>query len=108
MRKHFRPEFWNRLAEVVTFRNLSLADVDRIVELEVASAMRRAGFVRRSNIGLVVEDAARPLRRVIEERVITPVAGRLAADPQLRDWTIRVVGSSGHSQEDYVIVLTVR
>ncbi len=105
VKKHFRPEFWNRLDEVVPFRNLSLEDVERIVDLRIAEVGQRTGLVRR-RIRLAVDAAARselarrgwhpsrgarPLGRVIEEQVVTPVAVRLAADPGLADRTLRVV-----------------
>ncbi len=97
VRRHFRPEFFNRLDQVVPFRALSPADVVRIVDLELEKARQRAGLRRRS-LQLVASEAARallgrlghhptrgarPLKRLIEERVVTPLAVRLARDPSL-------------------------
>ncbi|MCU0675740.1 MAG: ATP-dependent Clp protease ATP-binding subunit, partial [Myxococcota bacterium] len=91
---------------------LSQASVRRIVDLQLASIARREGFARRE-VKLVVTDAARdrlatlgyeprygarPLKRVLETYVVTPVAARLAAEPSLRARTLRV-GVEGESAD---------
>jgi ATP-dependent Clp protease ATP-binding subunit ClpC len=105
VRQHFRPEFFNRIDHVVSFRNLSPADVLRVVDLELDKANRRTGLLRRNlrlrvhleakqllaDLGYHPTRGARPLKRVIEERVITPVAARMARDPAFRDCEIPVV-----------------
>ena len=108
VRAHFRPEFFNRLDRVVSFRPLGLDDVERIVGLELARAAARTGLQRRglqltlapgagrrlAELGWHPTRGARPLKRVIEERVVAPVAAMLAADPELRDATL-VVDADG-------------
>ena len=105
VRKHFRPEFFNRIDHVVPFRALTPDDILAVVDLELAKAARRGGFVRRglrlqatseakaklARMGFHPTRGARPLRRVIEERIIGPLAVRLAADPKLRDSIVHVV-----------------
>ena len=118
VKKHFRPEFWNRLDEVVPFRNLSLSDVERIVDLMIAEVGARTGLVRR-RVRLAVDAearselarrgwhpsrGARPLARVIEEQVVTPVAVRLAADPRLVDRTLRVAVRAEGRAEDVIVL----
>jgi len=108
VRRHFRPEFFNRIDHVIPFRNLARADILQIVDLELAHVVAREG-VRRRNLRLVADDeakhalaeagwhptrGARPLKRVIEERVVTPLAALLAADPRVRDRTVRVRGDA--------------
>ena len=105
VRAHFRPELFNRIDHVLPFRSLALSDVARIVELELNAARKRPGFARRQ-VRLVTTDraraklaelgyhptrGARPLRRVLEEKVMTPVATRMAEDPTFRDRTVVVV-----------------
>ncbi len=99
VRAHFRPEFFNRIDHVLSFRALSLADVERIVDLEMADAAKRPGFVRRrlrvvmtpkartrvAELGYHPTRGARPLRRLLEERVMTPIASKIAEDPGFRD-----------------------
>ncbi|MFT3764040.1 MAG: AAA family ATPase [Minicystis sp.] len=109
VREHFRPELVNRIDHIIPFRRLSRADVLRIVDLELAKAQARTGLVRRG-LRLTVTDAAkerlaelgyepargaRPLVRVIEERVITPLAARMAADAGLGDREIVVEVAGG-------------
>jgi ATP-dependent Clp protease ATP-binding subunit ClpC len=104
VRKHFRPEFFNRIDQVVPFRALGPEDVARIVDLELAKAAQRTGIVRRNLTLRVTPTAramlardgyhpsrgARALKRVLEERVVAPVAAALARDPELRDRTLTV------------------
>ena len=105
VRAHFRPELYNRIDYVLPFRALSPPDMERIVELELASVETRAGFVRRAirlrtspaararlaERGYHPTRGARPLRRLIEEVVVTPIASKLAEDPSFRDRAVLVV-----------------
>ncbi len=105
VKKHFRPEFFNRLDVVVPFVPLAPADVRRIVDLELTKAMRRTGLTKRrielrvsteamdrlAQLGFHPKRGARPLKRVIEERVVTPIAVQLARNPETKDREIRVV-----------------
>ena len=99
VRAHFRPELFNRIDHVIPFRRLSPADVHEIVLLELDKIRRRTGLVRK-NLELRVEPGARdrlaelgwhptrgarPLKRVLEERVVAPLAALLASDPTIRD-----------------------
>jgi ATP-dependent Clp protease ATP-binding subunit ClpC len=104
VREHFRPEFWNRLDHVVSFRHLRPEDVRRIVDLELDKVREREGFVARgavlhvttaardhlAELGYDERRGARPLQRVIEERVVTPIAVQLAEAPDLGHVTFRV------------------
>jgi ATP-dependent Clp protease ATP-binding subunit ClpC len=104
VRAHFRPELYNRIDHVLPFRSLAPDDVMKIVRLELAAVAMRPGLLRR-NLTLRVSDAAqtrlaergyhptrgaRPLRRLIEERVMTPIAAKLASDPDFRDRAVHV------------------
>jgi ATP-dependent Clp protease ATP-binding subunit ClpC len=105
VRQHFRPEFFNRIDHVLTFKNLTQDNVLQIVDLELAKASARTGLKRRNlkievssaakahlaKIGYHPTRGARPLRRVLEERVMTPVAVRMSKDPDLRDRLVRVM-----------------
>jgi ATP-dependent Clp protease ATP-binding subunit ClpC len=113
-REHFRPELFNRIDHVVPFRALGPLDVLAIVDLEMEKAARRVGLRTRgvrltidpeakellAELGFHPTRGARPLKRVIEERVVTPLAVRLAAEPELRDLEVRVVreGSPAHAR----------
>jgi ATP-dependent Clp protease ATP-binding subunit ClpC len=104
VRQHFRPEFFNRIDHVIPFRSLSPEDIERIVDLEIDKASRRTGLLRRGLTLAVAPEArrwlarrgwhptrgARPLKRVIEELVMSPLAVRLAEERNLRDTTIEI------------------
>jgi ATP-dependent Clp protease ATP-binding subunit ClpC len=106
VRAHFRPELYNRIDLILPFRALAPADVERIVDLELASAAKRTGLIRRqlrlqttaaarrrlAELGYHPTRGARPLRRLIEERVVTPIASKIAEDPSFRETTILVHG----------------
>ena len=110
VKKHFRPEFVNRIDAIVPFRSLAPEHVRKIVDLELVRAMKRTGVTKRgltleissdvrewlATEGFHPKRGARPLKRVIEERVVTPLAVRLAAEPGLRDRRIAVRVSNGH------------
>ncbi len=93
---HFRPEFLNRLDEIVIFDRLTRKDMDGIVEIQLRQLEER---LKRRNISLTVdEDArkwladegydpvygARPLKRVIQRHVQDPIAEKLLAG-EIRD-----------------------
>ncbi|MFO0564784.1 MAG: AAA family ATPase [Polyangiaceae bacterium] len=101
---HFRPEFINRLDEIVAFSPLTPAALGRIVDLELTRAASREGLVRRKltlriepalrerllELGYHPKYGARPLKRVIEEHVVTPVAIELARRPRLENARLRL------------------
>jgi ATP-dependent Clp protease ATP-binding subunit ClpB len=83
---HFKPEFINRLDDIVEFHALSREQLSEIVELQVALVVRR---VAERGIELVLSDeaktllgnlgydptyGARPLKRVIQKRLVDPLA----------------------------------
>ncbi|HEY3450296.1 MAG TPA: AAA family ATPase [Myxococcales bacterium] len=114
VREAFRPEFFNRLDHVLAFRRLALEDVRRIVDLELAHVAARTGLVRRgltlradsaardwlAKKGFDPKMGARPLKRVIEESVVAPLAVKLSAgQPPGRDVNV-VVGEAGLAKLD--------
>ena len=85
----FRPEFLNRIDEVIRFQPLGPADLQRIVRLQLAEL---AALLREQGLELEVEDAvvgwlagqgyepeygARPLRRLLRRRIENPLATQL-------------------------------
>ena len=102
LRRQFRPEFLNRVDEIVVFRALTEAELGKIVEIQLEGLRRRLGERRitieisegaRTHLAHVGYDpvfGARPLKRVIQREVETPVA-RLIVAGKLRDGsTVRV------------------
>jgi ATP-dependent Clp protease ATP-binding subunit ClpB len=89
MREHFRPEFLNRVDEIVVFEALSRDQIGEIVELQLE---RLRGRLAERRITLDLTDAAkealadagwdpaygaRPLKRAIQRLVENPLALRL-------------------------------
>jgi ATP-dependent Clp protease ATP-binding subunit ClpB len=91
LRGHFRPEFLNRVDEVVFFTPLLAAQLKEIIDLMLSGLRRRLAerkitlVLTESAKDLVVEQAyepsfgARPLRRYLQARVETPLAKALIA-----------------------------
>jgi ATP-dependent Clp protease ATP-binding subunit ClpB len=102
LRSQFRPEFLNRIDEIVLFSPLNQAQIEQIVELmfndlrarlaerqitlEVSDEAR--GFIARQGFDPVY--GARPLRRFIAREVETRIARALIADAIAPGATIRV------------------
>ena len=94
----FRPEFFNRLDEVVPFGELSREDIESLVALMSSKSLSRAGLsetqlnlkiqpdvhARLAEIGFKPEFGARALRRAVEEFLIEPLALRISELPKNR------------------------
>jgi ATP-dependent Clp protease ATP-binding subunit ClpB len=91
LRAHFRPEFLNRVDEIVLFRPLTLAELKRIVDLQL-NLLRTRLAERHITIDLtdaakehIAREAydpvygARPLKRFLQRQVETPLSRRLLA-----------------------------
>ncbi len=86
LREHFRPEFLNRLDDIIVFDILSLEVIRRIVDIKIKIIRER---LLGKDIGLDISDdaltylaregynphyGARPLARLIQEKILNPVA----------------------------------
>jgi ATP-dependent Clp protease ATP-binding subunit ClpC len=91
LKRSFRPEFINRLEAVVIFRSLSRDDIKQIVSLELAKVSLRlkehnltlsatpAALSALAEEGYDAEFGARPLRRVIQQKVEDVLSDRVLA-----------------------------
>jgi len=102
LRQHFRPEFLNRVDDIVIFKPLTLDEVEQIVMLltqdlskrledrrirvEITDAARK--FIARSGYDPVY--GARPLRRYIQRELETRIGRALVAGDILEGATIEV------------------
>jgi ATP-dependent Clp protease ATP-binding subunit ClpC len=100
----FRPEFFNRLDAVVTFRALSASDVEAIARKELTELAAREGFVAAgirlecseplvaavARAGYDHRFGARPLQRAIERMVATPLARWRVANPTKHNLTVKI------------------
>jgi len=108
LRQHFRPEFLNRIDEIIFFHSLGLEHMKSIVEIQIHGLLKRLEdrkiHVELSDAakGFIVSEGydpmygARPLKRTIQRRVLDPLALRvLEGDFREGDRVIVDVGSGG-------------
>jgi ATP-dependent Clp protease ATP-binding subunit ClpB len=103
LHRHFRPEFLNRVDDVIVYRPLSRHDLRRIVDLQL---VRLRELTREAGVALEVTDAvkdllaaegydpvfgARPLKRVIQNRIQNPLALRLLEEEPEEGARVRVL-----------------
>ena len=86
VKAHFRPEFLNRLDEIILFHRLSRANMDKIVEIQLGRldklladrkieiVLDRKATEWLANAGYDPVYGARPLKRVIQRRLQDPLA----------------------------------
>ena len=104
--RHFRPEFLNRIDEVIRFQPLGLDDLSRIVRLQLADLSK---LLAEQALELRVDDAviealvslghepeygARPLRRVLRRRLENPLATELLEDRFSGAQVVRVLAGT--------------
>jgi ATP-dependent Clp protease ATP-binding subunit ClpB len=91
LRRTFRPEFLNRIDEIVTFRALGRAEIEKIVDIQLRDLQKRLAD-RKITISLSEEArrllanrgydpvfGARPLKRTLQRMVENPLAVEVLA-----------------------------
>jgi ATP-dependent Clp protease ATP-binding subunit ClpB len=89
LKRHFRPEFLNRVDDVIIFQSLDESELERIVDIQLEKLQKR---LAQQQLTLDVDNAAkkllakegydpqfgaRPLKRAIQEQVLNPLSMRL-------------------------------
>jgi ATP-dependent Clp protease ATP-binding subunit ClpB len=89
LQAHFRPEFLNRVDEIIIFNSLGIEEIKKIVDLQIDRLRER---LKERKLDVVLTDrakevlardgfdptyGARPLRRAIEKRIQNPLALKL-------------------------------
>jgi ATP-dependent Clp protease ATP-binding subunit ClpB len=89
LREHFRPEFLNRIDEIIVFHALTREQMRKIIDIQLRGLMKRLEDRKihvelgdRAKDVLIAEGydpayGARPLKRVIQRRVLDPLAMRV-------------------------------
>jgi len=100
LRSHFRPEFLNRIDEVVLFKPLDIHSINTIVSLQLDETRNR---LKSRGLKLIASDevieyiaraaydpvyGARPLKRFIQRQIETPIARVLLGEGEVRDSNI--------------------
>jgi ATP-dependent Clp protease ATP-binding subunit ClpB len=107
LREHFRPEFLNRVDDIVLFTPLSMAQLERIVELQL-SELRDRLAERQIELDITADArrliaergydpvyGARPLRRYIAHEVETKIGRALLRGDVAGSGTIRITAQNG-------------
>ncbi len=107
LKVHFRPEFLNRLDEVVLFNMLNKAQISAIVGIQLEDLR---GRMKEQELELTVDDAAiellaergydpvygaRPVKRALQRELETPLARKLVAGEYLPGATVSVTAVDG-------------
>ncbi len=89
LKGHFRPEFLNRIDDIIIFHSLDQAQLSRIVEIQLKRLEKR---LAQQNLALTLDNAAkkflaqegfdpqfgaRPLKRAIQEQLLDPLSMKL-------------------------------
>lgn len=102
LKEHFRPEFLNRLDDIIIFDVLAKEALALIVDTQIEEVMKRLAQKR---IALIIEPqvrtwlaekgynpqyGARPLRRTIQDKILTPLASLMVAQGLMEGGTVTV------------------
>jgi ATP-dependent Clp protease ATP-binding subunit ClpB len=108
LREHFRPEFLNRIDEIIFFHALGREHMKQIIDIQIGGLTRR---LEDRKIHVVLDDAAkeqlvregydpaygaRPLKRTIQRRLLDPLALRVLEGDFVEGDTVHVgAGANG-------------
>jgi len=107
LRAHFRPEFLNRVDEIIIFDRLTEDDLKKIVEIQLKRLSKR---LEQQKITLKLSDAvkellaregydpvygARPLRRTIQREILDPLSIDILEGKIREGQTVRVDAKDG-------------
>jgi ATP-dependent Clp protease ATP-binding subunit ClpA len=102
LKDYFRPEFLNRVDDIIIFDILNKESIAKIVAIQVDAVIER---LRTKDIHLIVVPevlaylaeqgynphyGARPLKRLIQNKILTPVAGLMISQGVIKGGTITV------------------
>jgi len=102
LRAHFKPEFLNRIDEIITFHALSRADLVQVVEIQlrhVSALLAERGYrleispeagTYLAEVGYDADYGARPLKRAIQRELQDPLAVKILSGEFHEGETIRV------------------
>ncbi len=100
VRSHFKPEFINRIDEIVQFHPLSEVHLTEIAKLQLEALQQRIPKIKLKYSNKVVEFiahtnqsnlyGARPLKRAIQQAIENPLSKELIANPK-SEYTLKVI-----------------
>jgi ATP-dependent Clp protease ATP-binding subunit ClpB len=102
LKDHFRPEFLNRLDDIIVFDILSKESIAEIVKIQVGIVQERllqkeitlklspAVFSHLAEEGYSPQYGARPLKRLIQNKILTPIASLMVGKGIMKGGVISV------------------
>jgi len=102
LKNFFRPEFLNRLDETIVFDILSPETIRKIVEIQIGEVEKRLAhkeieltvnkdvYEYLAREGYDPKMGARPLKRVIQSKILTPVANMMVSEGMLQGGKVKV------------------
>ncbi len=102
LRKTVRPEFVNRIDEIIMFRPLSQKDIRKVVDIQVDQIRKRLQEVgvkleigdaardRLAKLGYDPQFGARPLKRVMQREILNELSKQILAGKVHKDSVIYV------------------
>ena len=117
LKNYFRPEFLNRIDDIIVFGALTMDQVSRIIELSLASLEKRLSD---RNMGLVLTDeakkfiakeaydpqyGARPVKRYLQKYVETEIASMIIRG-ELVDGGRVIIETEGEGEEEHLAFRT--
>jgi ATP-dependent Clp protease ATP-binding subunit ClpB len=108
LKSRFKPEFINRLDDIIVFKPLSTKDIEKIVDIFTEEIKNK---LNEKNIKIIIEESARkimanegydpvygarPLKRYIENTLETKIAREIIEGKIYDGMTIQVVGENGN------------
>ncbi len=112
LKKFFKPEFLNRLDEIVIFNNLELNDIKEIAKIQLKNLEKRLNKknlkfkITDETINQLVENSfdhaygARPLKRIIQKQIETKISNNILNNHYLNKDEINVYLVNGEIIED--------
>lgn len=106
--QYFKPEFLNRIDDIVIFKRLSQSDMIRIAKIQVNQLANRLKernitlsytddvLLHLSEIGYVPEFGARPLKRAVQQSLAVPLSQYLLKHPDAKNIKIGIQNGEFH------------
>ena len=110
LKQSFRPEFLNRIDETIVFHPLAKSDLERIVDVQMRGLRKRlagrrmtlditpAALQRLADEGYDPAFGARPLKRVIQQRLENPIARKILEGELSDGHEVRIDADPGRSE----------
>ncbi|PJE58196.1 MAG: ATP-dependent chaperone ClpB [Candidatus Portnoybacteria bacterium CG10_big_fil_rev_8_21_14_0_10_36_7] len=108
LKNHFKPEFINRVDEIILFRSLAKKDLEKIVDLQLKMVTKRLALKRikikvsvkakafLAKKGFSLDYGARPLKRLIQQVILDKIA-LLVVEGKVKEGEIVHVDEKGSS-----------